>query len=97
MKMFSLFLFFPYPSPMVPRILFSRMRSFTRCLLSQRLSVCACCTVSLSPSLVKRETYFIIILILFVLPTAPSFALRCATEQLSLVPYVGRLILGYGI
>jgi hypothetical protein len=97
MKMFFLFLFFPPSPPMVPRILFSRMRSFTRCLLGQRLSVCACCTVSLSPSLVKRETYFIIILILFVLPTAPSFALRCATEQLSLVPYVGRLILGYGI
>ena len=64
---------------------------------SKAISVRLLHRLSLSPSLVKRETYFIIILILFVLPTAPSFALRCATEQLSLVPYVGRLILGYGI
>jgi hypothetical protein len=81
--MFSLFLFFPYPSPMVPRILFSRMRSFTRCLLGQRLSVCACCTVSLSPSLVKRETYFIIILILFVLPTLSLVLHNCIHDNVS--------------
>ena len=58
MKMFSLFLFFPYPSPMVPRILFSRMRSFTRCLLGQRLSVCACCTVSLSLSSQEGNLFY---------------------------------------